>query len=369
MKIGISTRGLNQGSHAISTIIYNLTQTILRLASKDHEIILYLNDPAFAALFDPSTPKRYIKLDNRLIWDQIWLPAALNRDKVDLALFMKGTMPLLLPCKGAVIFHDLGYFDTELRPYKFAETLYMKRMMALAGVKASFIFSDSEYTKSETIKHLGIDEGKITLCYPDCSPIFKPTEDNKTIDQVKSIYKLPAPYIFSPTSLSPRKNLFRILDAFKGIKELIPHHLVITGGQSWGLKNLKKRIATEFNNRVHVLGTVPPDHMPAIYKLASFTLYPSLIEGFGIPILESFRCGCPVLTSNITSMPEVAGDAAYLVNPYDHLQISEGMLRMATDLGLRNELIRKGFERSNFFSWEKTARTILDVILEKNIEC
>lgn len=363
MKIGISTRGLNQGSHAISTIIYNLTQTILELASRDHEIIIYFNDPALASSFDPSTPKKHIKLDNRLIWDQIWLPAVLRRDKVDFALFMKGTIPLLLPCKGAVIFYDLGYFDTVLRPYKFADTVYMKRMMAHAGDKASIIFSVSEYTKNEAVRILGIEESKIAVCYSDCSPVFKPLTDTYALDHVRSVYNLPSPFIFSPINLSPRKNLDRILNAFGEVKESIPHHLVITGGQSWGLNNLIKRIEAEFYNRVHILGTVPQEHIPAIYSLASFTLYPSLIEGFGIPILESFRCGCPVLTSNITAMFEVAGDAAYLINPYDQYQISEGMFKLATDKKLRQELIRKGFERSHCFSWEKTARIILDKIL------
>ena len=362
MKIGISTRGLNQGSHAISTIIYNLTQTILALASKDHEIILYLNDPALASLFDPSIPKIHIKLDNRLIWDQVWLPAALRRDKVDFALFMKGTIPLLVPCKSAVIFHDLGYFDKGLRPYKFADTLYMKRMMARAGDKASIIFPVSEYTKNEVVQILGIEESKMAVCYSDCSPVFTPITNNDSIDQVRSIYNLPLPFIFSPINISPRKNLDRILNAFGEIKGQIPHHLVITGGDTWGVSNLKNRIVGDFNNKVHILGTVPHEHIPTIYNLASFTLYPSLLEGFGVPILESFRCGCPVLTSNITAMPEVAGDAAYLVNPYDQQQIADGMLKLATDKVLRNELIRKGFERSHFFSWERTARIILDNI-------
>jgi glycosyltransferase involved in cell wall biosynthesis len=360
MKIGISTRGLHQGSHAISTIIYNISRSIIDLSPSDHEFILYLNDPSFVSLFDPSLLTRTIKLKNRLIFDQIWLPAVLKQDKIDIVLFMKGTMPTLLPCRGAVMFHDFGYFDTSLRPYRFLETIYMSRMMALAGRKASVIYTISENTKREAVKTLGIEAQKIRVCYSNVSSIFQPITDKERLDKIKSLYKLPQPFIFCPISLSPRKNFTRILNAFNEVKTQIHHHLVITGGQSWGNQHQGVRLNSDVNNRVHILGNVPQDHMPAIYSMADFTLYPSLIEGFGFPILESFRCGCPVLTSNITSMPEVAGEAAYLVDPYDQGQITEGILKLSQDRVLREELIRKGFDRSKLFSWENTAGIILD---------
>jgi glycosyltransferase involved in cell wall biosynthesis len=106
--------------------------------------------------------------------------------------------------------------------------------------------------------------------------------------------------------------------------------------------------------------------MPTLYNLADFTIYPSLLEGFGLPVLEAFRCGSPVLGSNITSIPEVAGEAAYLVDPYNIDQIAEGMLRLAMDEKLRQDLIKRGHQRARVFSWERTARIILDAI-EKQI--
>jgi glycosyltransferase involved in cell wall biosynthesis len=364
MKIGISMRGLNQGSHAISNIIYYLTQNIIQLVPGKHEVFLYFNETNLASQFNSATKTRGINIKNRLIWDQVWLPLALSRDGIDISLFMKGTMPILLPCKGAVIFHDLGYYDAQLKPYKFFETLYMKRMMALAGKKAAVIYTDSEFTKNEAIKILGIQDRKIKVCYPNCSPIFTPVADEAAISRVKALYNLPSPFIFSPITLSPRKNLDRILHAFETVKDCLPHHLVITGGRSWGVRRPEKRIKSGLNGRVHILGTVPGDDMPALYSLAQLTLYPSLIEGFGIPILEAFNCGCPVLTSNISAMPEVAGDAAYLVNPYDPSQIAEGMLRLVKDEDLRRSFIRKGFDRAKIFSWENAALTILDGILD-----
>jgi glycosyltransferase involved in cell wall biosynthesis len=258
----------------------------------------------------------------------------------------------------------MGYFHDKLRPYKVLETIYMKRMMALAGRRAYRIFADSKYTLNEAVRILGIDPGKIHVCYPNCDSVYKPVENPEKLRMIRERYNLPSEYIFSPTSLSPRKNYERILDAFGSIHNQIKHHLVITGGQSWRVKNLVKRINYEFNQRVQILGTIPQDHMPALYSLASFTIYPSLLEGFGLPVLEAFRCGCPVLTSSITSIPEVAGDAAYLVDPYDTDQISAGMMALAMDDALRQELILRGTRRAQTFSWEKSAGIILDQLVD-----
>lgn len=364
MRIGISTRGLYQGSYAVSSIVLNLTQTLIDLVSGRHEIYLYFNHPDFPALFHGDFKQRSITLNNRFIWDHFWLPYVIRKDRIDIALFMKGTIPLLLPCRGAVIYHDLGYFDQELRPYKYFETIYMKKMMASSGHQAAKIFADSSYTRNEAIRILGVDPQKIFVCYQNCASIYQPVRDQDHIFQMKANYQLPSEYIFCPTSLSPRKNLDRILSAFDHVKSKIPHHLVITGGQTWREKRVVERVNSELSPRVHILGKVPERDMPALYSNAGFTLYPSLLEGFGLPILEAFRCGCPVITSNITSMPEVAGEAAYLVDPYDTDEISESIQKLATDESLGKDLIQKGFERAKFFSWEKTAGIILDQLLE-----
>jgi glycosyltransferase involved in cell wall biosynthesis len=362
MRIGVSTRGLNQGSYAISSIVSHLSCKIIELSADRHEIFIYVNDPAYFQLFNEFAHKRSFKLKNRFIWDQVWLPQALKKDRLDMALFMKGTMPLLLPCRGAVIFHDLGYFDDTLRPYSFFETIYMKYMMSHAAKKARHVFTDSEYTRAEALRIFGIDSRNVTVCYQNCSSIFKVIKDQNELESVKARYRLPQKFIFSPISLSPRKNLGRILDAFDRIKNLIPHQIVITGGQSWSHKELIRRITSESNNRIMILRDVPQKYMPALYNLADFTLYPSLLEGFGLPVLEAFRCGCPVLTSNISSIPEVAGEAAYLVDPYDLDQITTGILRLATDDQLCQDLIYRGHEQARMFTWDRTARIILNEI-------
>lgn len=364
-RLGISMRGLNQGSFAISTIIYQLTKKIIELAPDDIEVFVYFNDPEYEHLFNPATHMRSKKIIGRFFWDHFWLPSKLRADKIDIALFMKGTIPLAIPCESAVIFHDMGYFYKKISPYKFFETVYMKEMMPKAGKKASTVFTVSDYTKSEVVRILGINPSKITTIYPDCSPIFKPVTNTGILEAIRANYDLPENYIFWPTSLSPNKNLDRVLDVFSLLHGQIPHQLVITGGRSWKTEHITRRVLSDFPDRIKILGNVPLDHMPALYTLANFTIYPSLFEGFGLPILESFRCGCPVLTSNFASMPEVAGGAAYLVNPFNTDEISKGIYHLATDETLRHDLIKKGFERSNSFSWQKTATQMLSKLISK----
>lgn len=363
MRLGISTRGLDRGSYAISTIVLHLTRVLITLAESRHELFLYFDDPQHESLFPSSVVhKRSFKLKNRFLWDHLWLPQALKKDNLDFALFMKGTIPLSLPCRGAVIFHDLGYFDHKLSPYPWSDTVYMKYMMSKAARQASVVFADSEYTRDDAVRTFGISTQKLDVCHQDCSPDYQPVTDQEQRLATRARYLLPPRYVFCPTSISPRKNLPRILDAFEQVKDKIPHDLVITGGKSSKEEELVRRLHRRIYQRVHVLGEVPHEDMPVIYSLADFTLYPSLLEGFGLPVLESFRCGCPVLTSNVTSIPEVTGDAAYLVDPYDTNQIANGMLKLANDSALRESLFAKGHEQAKKFSWEKTARIILNAL-------
>jgi glycosyltransferase involved in cell wall biosynthesis len=359
MRIAISTRGLHRGSFAISSIIKWLSRALID-QNTAHELFLYFNDPAYETHFDSSVHKRSVNLGNRFLWDNVWLPYQLRRDRIDVALFMKGTMPLALPCKGAVIIHDMGYFDRAIRPYPPLETLYMSGMMRFSANLAVKVFADSEFTKSQIAGILKIDPGNIVVCYQNSSPLFASEIPPYTLEEVRQQYRLPGDFIFWPAAISPRKNFDRVLQAFQDVRDRIPHHLVITGGEAWGSRRVVRRIRKDFAGRVHLLGQVPAEHVRALYALSAFTIYVSLLEGFGIPILEAFNCGSPVLTSNITSMPEVAGGAAHLVDPYNVAHIAAAMVELVTNASLREGLRQRGFERARFFSWEKTAGIIME---------
>ncbi|MBT3320874.1 MAG: glycosyltransferase family 4 protein [Anaerolineae bacterium] len=180
--------------------------------------------------------------------------------------------------------------------------------------------------------------------------IFRPEENKDVLAKIKHRYKLQTPFIFYPTSISPRKNIDRVLDAFEKIQNDIPHHLYFTGERSWNSLRTEKRLAGPISSRVHRIGSVPLKDMPAVYSLAEYTIYPSLFEGLGLPLSEAFLCGSPVLTSDQTSLPEVAGDAALIVPAYDTDAIAAGMLRLAEDGPLRLALVEKGKERAQLFT-------------------
>jgi glycosyltransferase involved in cell wall biosynthesis len=280
MKIGISTRGLSQGSYAISTIVLQLTRKIIELADSQHEIFLYHNDLRHAELFASTAIQRGYKLNNRFIWDQVWLPYLLKKDNIDIALFMKGTMPELIPCRGAVIFHDLGYFDDQMRPYLSFNTTYMKTMMSRAATKAAMVFTVSEYTQNDTIRIFGLNPNKTRVCYEDCSPDYKPITDQSTRNAIRTRYDLPEKIIFCPISISPRKNIPRILTAFEKIKDKIPHTLVITGGQSSKEKALVQRFNSGFYQTTLPIAKPMKTYGMALYSSSAVFTPATLVTPF-----------------------------------------------------------------------------------------
>ncbi|MFW6025682.1 MAG: glycosyltransferase family 4 protein [Candidatus Woesearchaeota archaeon] len=173
-----------------------------------------------------------------------------------------------------------------------------------------------------------------------------------------SKYSINKPFIFYVGSDVGRKNIKRLAKSFNSIEKQIPHELILAG-------NIRRQYNSQ---RIKKIGYVNNEDLVQLYNQADLYVYPSLYEGFGLPILEAQACGCPVLTSNVTSMPEVAGYGAHIVNPYSEKEIAEGMEKILNDKKYREELIKKGFENVKRFSWEKTARDILKVCkdLSKN---
>jgi glycosyltransferase involved in cell wall biosynthesis len=365
MRIGISIRGITEGSYAVSELIQQITDNLLEIG-KEHTFFLYSNHASSFESFSDRATIRVCKQRNRLIFDQLWLPWILKRDQVDFAIFFKGTLPLLSSTKSAVMILDLGYYYPELNAYKFLETRYMKIMLRLSAAKARIIFSISQYTKDDIVRLFGTDPNKIHVTHLAVPPIFSSEFDQEKFAVLKAKYHLPDKFIFFPTNLSPRKNLIRTIHAFNQASNKIPHVLYITGGHAWNSTEIEKLIY-QFPEKIIKLGEIPAEDFPLLYSLADFAIYPSLFEGFGVPILEAFSRGCPVLSSNVTSIPEVAGDAALLVDPYSVASIADGIIELAFNEDLRISLKNKGYQRAKFFSYRQTAKVILEAIENNNL--
>jgi len=231
--------------------------------------------------------------------------------------------------------------------------------------RVDHLIAISEATKRDAVERLRIPPERITVTplAVDARRFYpRPAAE---IGRVLARYRLRRPYFLHIGSSDPNKNTANILRAFAAFSHHGHSERVLYIAGKWPAQALARLERSHpdllSSGRLHMLGYVPDDELPALYSGADLFVYPSLLEGFGLPVLEAMRCACPVLTSTVSSLPEVAGDAALLVDPYDSEAMAEAMARLAGDTELRVDLVRRGQTRAALFSWERTARLTLEV--------
>jgi glycosyltransferase involved in cell wall biosynthesis len=225
---------------------------------------------------------------------------------------------------------------------------------------ADHILADSAATRDDIVKHFSVRSERISVVPLAADRSFRPLPVEETQQVLSSWGLVPDGYLLFMGTIEPRKNLLRLLQAVELAGSRIGP-LVIVGADGWGSEEVARRIEQlQRAGRLSYLGYVPDDVRPALINGARGFVYPSLYEGFGLPVLEAMACGVPVLASNVASLPEVVGEAGLLVDPCDVDAIARGMVRLWQDEALRNELSRRGLERARGFSWEKTASQTLN---------
>lgn len=284
-------------------------------------------------------------------WDLFWTP---------------GTFPLPIRCKIVGTIHDL---TTIIYPEFHKRTVirHHDKIFNYFKKKASLVIAVSENTKIDVMKYLNIPEKQIRVIYHGVEKEFQKIEDEEYLKARLSGMGIGYPYILYVGTLEPRKNIERLIDAFIQLKKgkQINEKLVISGIQGWGYQSIFDKVASSgVEKEVIFTGFVPNEFLPFLYNGASAFVYPSLYEGFGLPVLEAMACGIPVVTSNVSSLPEVAGDAAILINPYSVDELANGISRILSDEDLRNSCMTKGIERAKSFSWERCAIETLKVFDE-----
>jgi glycosyltransferase involved in cell wall biosynthesis len=244
--------------------------------------------------------------------------------------------------------------------------LSLKTLMRVSARKALKIIAISENTKKDIMDCFGIEDEKIRVIYLGVDRQFSPQPDPNEAD-VLSKYNLPSGYILNVGTLEPRKNLLRLINAYKMVastREPVPK-LVIVGWQGWRNEDLGKLVRESgLADQVVLVGYVPDDDLPTLYRNATVFVYPSLYEGFGLPPLEAMACGTPVITSNVSSIPEVVGDAGILIDPYNTTEIARAIASVLNNEELRESLRTSGLVRSRLFNWDKTARETLKLYQE-----
>jgi glycosyltransferase involved in cell wall biosynthesis len=361
MRIAFSARGLSVPSGGARQFIQSLVPALAETRGDD-QLFFFYNREQFRGLAADCT-EVVIEGRNKLWWDLLLLPRMLRKLKIDAAIFPKNVVPLWTGCANYVVIHDLAYFLPELNAYRRLDTLYMRTLLPRSVRKAAGVFAVSENTKRDVVHHTGCDPAKITVTYEAADPIYRRIDDPDVLRRVKAKYDLPTAFLLYTGSLSPRKNLVRLLQAFARTGDAIPHKLVLTGSKSWSDRSVYEMMdALRLRDRVRQIGYVEEQDMPVLYTLADAYVYPSLYEGFGLPVLEAMRCGCPVVASNASSVPEVAGDAAILVDPYDVDAMTAAIHTVLTDRQVRERLVASGLRRADLFSWRCCAETMLNVI-------
>ena len=312
-------------------------------------------------LWAPSriTPKWFARIWHRL---KIPLPVEQFIGGIDLFHATDFVLPPTLPStKTLLTVHDLSFVRV---PETASPSLkaYLDRVVPLSVQRANHILADSQATKDDLIELYNVPEHKITVLLTGVDKRFKLTESG--FSTIRSKYNLgERPYIFTIGTVQPRKNYVRVIEALAKLRENGHDiNLVIAGGRGWLddpiYETIKNTGMTEY---VKLIGFADDEDVPTLYSHALCVAFPSLYEGFGYPVLEGMACGTPVVTSNVSSLPEVAGDAALMVNPYDVDEIAEAIHSLIIDERLRNTLIERGFEHIKHFTWEKSARQLRQI--------
>jgi glycosyltransferase involved in cell wall biosynthesis len=293
--------------------------------------------------------------------EQVDLPRILRRYKVDLLHSPHFLLPLIRPCPAIITIHDVIYLACRQDLPSRLGRVYYHLMMAAAVRLAKRVITDSEFSKRDIVRHLGADAGKIEVIYPGVSREFQPINDPAALRAVRRRYGIERDYILYTGIYAPRKNHAGLLRAFRNFLELGGEaDLVIAGPLKKGALQLP-RLASELglSHRLKLTGFVGDDELRALYSGARLYACPSLYEGFGFTVLEAMACGTPVVCSPETSLPEVAGPAAWYANPRIPEEFGEALFRVFTDSTLRMSLIAKGAENLKRFCWERAAARTL----------
>lgn len=339
-------------------------------AKTEHKFVLWYN--AFKKIDTSHFPKlpKNVKLVRTRIPNKLFnLSLSLLRwPKVD-KLIGKGIDVLWVPdprpapisksCRKIITFHDLSFEDFKYA-FNWKTRLWHKILRPKKeAMEADFIVAVSEFTKSQLVEEYGIEKSKIKVTYEAAGDHLRPLDLPKGFEIIRRKYGLPKNYFLCLSTLEPRKNTAGIIEAYLAWQEdtKVDVGLVIAGKkypEIFSETKLKK------HPNIHLTGFIDEEDKALLYQHALAFLYPSFYEGFGLPILEAMQCGTPVITSNATAMPEVAGKAALLVNPNKPNELKSAMHEVYRDEKLRADLIEKGFSQAEGFAWKKAAQQFLE---------
>jgi glycosyltransferase involved in cell wall biosynthesis len=375
MRICIDARPIINKQTGLGRYTYNIINALKQVDCQNDYLILV------DAQLSPTHPvfhgnnERFVykkcPIPGVTVQQQLQLRRFLATETIDVYHYPHFDLPIAVARKFPSVFtvHDLTYLLHRgvFRGAEFLKKWYTQQIMRLGIGTAQKIITVSDSTKQDLVDYFklnGAASSKVTTIYEACEPHLVRIADKQRLQNFKQKWQLTRPYFLFIGERRPHKNLVRQIEAFdQFLKQVGQEFEFIIIGKSYNnyFEPEAKTQELALTGRVRFLGYVDDEEIPLFYSGATAFLFASLYEGFGIPILEAMACGTPVITSNISSCQEIAGDAALLVNPYQVVEIVQAMTRIATELDLRASLIQKGLQRKSDFSWEIAAQKTLNL--------
>jgi glycosyltransferase involved in cell wall biosynthesis len=348
------TAAIRQGA-GVGRFVHRLVAALLELDRENQYTLMYSRPdrkgPAPRLPIGPNVTARSLFLTERLsniLWYKLGLPVPIELlgPAADLYYFPDFALPPVRRGRTVITVHDLSFLlvpdcaEAGLR-------IHLEKVVPMSVRYADFVTVDSENTRNELTTLLDVEPNRVAVVYGGVDAHFHPIVDEAELQTVRMKYGLFSPFVLYVGTIEPRKNLGRLLRAHIRLRT------------KYGSRHRLVEIASE--HEVIFLGRVPDEDLPALYSLADVFAFPSLYEGFGLPPLEAMACGVPVVCSNSSSLPEVVGDAGILVSPYDIDALSDALASLLDDPVRRRELAERGLKRARQFTWERSARQLLDI--------
>lgn len=334
-----------------------------------HEFFLYGNEDSYINYSGKNVIIKRIHEWNTQWFDQVVLAKQTKKDNLDVFFSPFDKAPLFSSCPTVITIHDMHFFllhSAKNYIYKLLfNFLYLRLKNKPIARRAKTIISVSHYTKSEIVRLLKVRESKVIVIHNGISNIFKPVEDKSKIEKLKKEHNIKRKYLLYVGSFMPHKNVKSLVLSYKQLRDAIKeeYQLVLCGKKDSDYLNIYEVIKElDLNNNVVFIDFVSNRDLPALYSGAEIFVCPSLYEGFGLPPLEAMACGTPVISSNATALPEVIDDAGMLVDAKNPYGIKDAIEKLLDNPEILNDLKRKGMERSQKFSLDKTSKKILEII-------
>ena len=356
----------------------NILRELLRLDARNQYVFFVTPQAAAHFAFEHgSVTRNLVALPEsravRIAYEQFVLPWQLRRNQVDVLYTPSVAVPLLWRGQQVTMIHDMIPEHPDVTKYPRARNAYVRAMSRYAARRADVIIANSENTRREIAQYARVPLEKIRLAYPAVDAQISRVTDMAELERVRAAYHLPEHFILYLGTLEPGKNLPMLARAYTQMKRAhpeLPQHLVVAGARGWGVREIENEMQRSDAAGFHLIGFVAERDVAALYSLADLFVYPSLYEGFGMPVLEAMACGAPVIVSNVSALPEVLGDArqglraGLAVDARDENAWAEAMARVLQDNALAAELRAAGLKRAQEFSWQASAQILVDALTE-----